>query len=80
MKVLVMNASEKNRNLSTIDKIHSKGNSVDGSVVNGLRQSMFFDLVLDKPSGFKIFCEPETIHYKKIKKIYFEYSNFLIRS
>ena len=24
--------------------------------------------VLDKPSGYKVFCEPETIHYKKTNK------------
>ena len=25
-------------------------------------------LCLDKPSGYKVFCEPETIQYKKINK------------
>ena len=40
----------------------------DGSVVNGVRQPILFSFVLDKPSGYKIFCEPETIHYKKINK------------
>ena len=28
----------------------------------------FFSFVLDKPNGYKVFCEPETIHVKKINK------------
>ena len=27
-----------------------------------------FSFVLDKKPGYKVFCEPETIHYKKINK------------
>ena len=41
---------------------------IDGSVVNGVRQPILYSFVSDKPSGYKVFCEPETIHYKKIKK------------
>ena len=41
---------------------------IDGSVVNGIRQPILYSFVLDKPSGYKVFCEPETIHYKKINK------------
>ena len=55
-------------NLNTIDKIHLKCDCIDGSIQDGLRQPILFSFVLDKPSGYKIFCEPETIHYKKINK------------
>ena len=55
-------------NINTIDKIHLKCDAIDGSVVNGIRQPILFSFVLDKPSGYKVFCEPETIHYKKINK------------
>ena len=41
---------------------------IDGAVVNGVRQPILYSIVLDKPSGYKVFSEPETIHYKKIKK------------
>ena len=41
---------------------------IDGSVVNGLRQPILYSFVLDKLPGYKVFCEPETIHYKKINK------------
>ena len=39
---------------------------IDGSVLNGLRQPILYSFVLDKLPGSKVFCEPETIHYKKI--------------
>jgi len=49
-------------NLNTIDKIHLKCDVIDGSIQNGQRQPVLFSFVLDKPSGYKVFCEPETIH------------------
>ena len=55
-------------NLNTIDKIHLKCDIIDGSVQDGVRQPILFSFVLDKPSGYKVFCQPETINYKKIKK------------
>ena len=41
---------------------------IDGSVVNGSGQPILYSFVLDKLSGYKVFCEPETIHYKKVNK------------
>ena len=55
-------------NLNTINKIHLKCDIIDGSVQDGVRQPILFSFVLDKPSGYKVFCQPETIHYKKINK------------
>ena len=55
-------------NLNTINKIHLKCDIIDGSIQDGVRQPILFSFVLDKPSGYKIFCQPETINYKKIKK------------
>ena len=57
--------SQKIVNLSSTNKIHLKANVIDGSVVDGVRQPLLYSFVLDKPSGYKLFCEPETIHYKK---------------
>ena len=45
-----------------------KCDAIDGSVVNGVRQPILYSFVLDKPAGYKVLCEPETIHYKKINK------------
>ena len=60
--------SQKIVNLSNTNKIHLKCDVIDGSVVNGIRQPILYSFVLDKPSGYKVFSEPETIHYKKINK------------
>ena len=55
-------------NLNTINKIHLKCDIIDGCIQDGVRQPILFSFVLDKPSGYKVFCQPETIHYKKINK------------
>ena len=60
--------SQKIVNLSNTNKIHLKCDAIDGSIQDGLRQPILFSFVLDKPCGYKVFCEPETIHYKKINK------------
>ena len=60
--------SKKIVNLGSKNKIHLKCDVIDGSVVDGIRQPILYSFVLDKPSGYKVFCEPETIHYKKINK------------
>ena len=51
--------------LNTIDKIHLKSDVFDGSIVNGIPQPILFSFISDKPAGYKVFCEPETIHCKK---------------
>ena len=60
--------SQKVVNLGNTNRTHLKCDCIDGSVVNGLRQSILYSFVLDKLPGYKVFCEPETIHYKKINK------------
>ena len=54
--------------LGSTNKIHLKCDCIDGSVVKGLRQPILYSFVSDKLPGYKVFCEPETIHYKKINK------------
>ena len=60
--------NEKIFNWNTIDKYHLKCDVNDSSVVNGRRESKLFGFVLDTPSSYKLFCQPETIHYKVINK------------
>ena len=60
--------SQKIVNLGSTNKIHLKCDVDDGSVVDGMRQRILYSFVLDKLPGYKVFCEPETIHYKKINK------------
>ena len=60
--------SQKILNLGSTNKIHLKCDIIDGSVVDGVRQPILYSFVLDKKPGYKVFCEPETIHYKKTNK------------
>ena len=64
-KVPGVYTSNKILNLNTTNKIHLKCDCIDGSIQNGERQPILYSFVLDKPSGYKKFSEPETIHYKK---------------
>ena len=54
--------SQKVVNLGSTNKIHLNCDCIDGSVVNGIRLPILFSFVLDKKPGYKVFCEPETIH------------------
>ena len=74
--------TEKSINLSTIDKNHWKCRCIDGSVVKGEREPILVSFILDKPPGYKFFCHPERINYKKTYKcvwntitFYFENDN-----
>ena len=60
--------SQKILNLGSTNKKKLKCDIIDGSVVNGLRQPILYSFVLDKKPGYKVFSEPETIHFKKIYK------------
>ena len=60
--------SQKIVNLGSTNKIHLKCDAIDGSIQDGVSQAVLFSFVLDKLPGYKVFSEPETIHYKKINK------------
>ena len=62
------NFSVKIVNLRSTNKIDFKVDVIVGSLVNGKQEPMLFSFVLDKKSGFKVFCDPETVQYKKIQK------------
>ena len=52
-------------NLNTINKFRLKCDCIDGSIQEGVRQPILFSFVLNKPVGYKMFFQPETIRYKK---------------
>ena len=60
--------SERKRKLSIINKILLKGDCIDGSVLNGVRQPKLYSFVLDEPPGYKVFPEAETFHFKILNK------------
>ena len=60
--------------LSIVDKFHIKCDVIDGSILNGLRQHISCSFVLDKLRGYRLFCEPGTIHFiLKLLKYYLVY-------
>ena len=59
-KHYIEHTSQKIVNLSSTNKIQLKCDVIDGSVKKGLKP-MLSSFILDKPSGNKVFSEPETI-------------------
>ena len=45
-----------------------KRDCINGSIINGVQQSILYSFVIDKIPGFNVFCETKTIHYKRIDK------------
>ena len=68
--------SDKILNLNTTKKINLKCDVFEGSVLNGVRQPILYSFVLDKLPGYTVFCEPETIHYKKTNRSVLNIINF----
>ena len=60
--------AKKKLNLRSKDKLQLKCNCVNDSILDGVRQHILYSFLSIKPSGKKLFLQPETIHYKKINK------------
>ena len=60
--------NDKILNLNTRNKIHSNCDVIDGFLENSLRQPILLGFNLDKPAGYKLFCEPEAKQYKTVNK------------
>ena len=54
--------------ITGIDKIHLKCDCIQGSIVNGIRESILFSFALSSPPGHKICKEPRIKLFKKINK------------
>ena len=48
--------------------MHLKSDCIDGSIVNGIREPIFYCFALVKPSCHKIYKEPRIKQFKKINK------------
>ena len=55
-----------------------KCDCIDGSIQNDLKQPILYSFVLDKKPGYKVFSEPERIHYKKINKTVLKTNTFYL--
>ena len=41
---------------------------IEGILLSGVRLPILFRYIFDKPSGYKVFCEPERFSYKRRNK------------
>ena len=55
-------------NITGIHKIHLKCDCIQGSIVNGIRESILYSFTLSSPPGHKTYKEPGIKLFKKINK------------
>ena len=60
--------SDKPINITGIDKVHLKCDCIQGSIINGVRESILYSFALSSPPGHKIYKEPRAKLFKKINK------------
>ena len=69
--------SEKPNTITGIDKMHLKCDCVNGSVVNGTGEPIFYSFGFDQSQAHKIYKEPRIRIFKKITKSVFPHYIFL---
>ena len=60
--------SNKPINITGIDKVHLKCDCIQGSIMNGTRQTNLYSFALDQPPNHKIHKELRIKLFKKINK------------
>ena len=60
--------SDRSINITGIDKIHLKSDCIQGSIVNGVRELIFYSFAFSSPPGHKINKEPRAKLFKKVNK------------
>ena len=60
--------SDKPVNIAGIDKVHLKADCIQGSIVNGVRETILYSFAHSSPPGHKLFKEPRIKLFKKINK------------
>ena len=60
--------SEKPNNLTGNDELQLKGDCINGSIINCIRQPILYSFALGSPPGHKIYKEPRVKIFKKVNK------------
>ena len=58
-------------NITGIDKVHLKCDCTQGSIMNGVRETILYSFALSSPTGYKIYKEPKVNLFKKIKNLFY---------
>ena len=61
-----------------IDRVHLKGDCIDGSILNGVGQPILFSFALSSPPGHKIYKTPRILLFKKVNKSVLSHKNLFI--
>ena len=59
-----------------IDKVHLKCDCIQGSIINGVRESILSSFALSSPPGHKIYKEPRVKLFEKINKSVLSHKTF----
>ena len=60
--------SDKPINITGIDKVHLKCDCKQGSIINGVSESVLYSLASSSPPGQQIYKEPRVKLFKRINK------------
>ena len=72
------NKSDRPINIKGIDKILLKCYSLQGSIVNGIRQPIIYSFAFSSPPGHKMFKEPKVKLFEKINKSILSHKTFYL--
>ena len=70
--------SDRPINITAIDKVHLESDCIQGSIVNGIREPIFYSFALSSPPGHKIYKEPKVKLFKKINKSVLSHITFYL--
>ena len=70
--------SDRPINITGIDKVHLKCDCIQGSIMNGIRQPIFYSFSISSPPGYKIYKEPRIKLFKKVNKSVLSHITFFI--
>ena len=70
--------SDRPMNITGIDKVQLKCDSINGSIVNGVKKPIFYSFVLSSLPGHKIYKESRVKPFKLINKSILSHTNFYL--
>ena len=70
--------SDKPVNITGVNKVHIKCDSIQGSILNGTREPILYSFVLSSPPGHKIYKEPRVKLFKKVNKSVLSHITFYL--
>ena len=70
--------SDKPINITGIDKVHLNCDCIQGSIVNGIRETILYSFALFSSPGHKVYKEPKKKLFKKVNKSVLSHITFYL--